>query len=134
MNIRPRDASLPSVELRHSPERGRGVFALVAMEAGTLIETCPVIEIAEEQVAALIQTNLSEYYFAWGGTGDSAAIALGFGSLYNHSAKPNAIYVKKPSQRVIEFISIVAIAAESEILVNYHGGYGDASPVWFEVR
>lgn len=114
--------------------RGRGVFARVPIDEGDLIESCPVIVVPEEQVAAMGGTILHEYFFQWGGTRDAGAIALGFGSLYNHARDPNAFYVRRLEDSILEFRAIRAIAAGEEITVSYHGGFGDKGPVWFEIQ
>lgn len=108
------------------------MFALEAIDEGALIEECPVIVISEPEVAAIRPTTLGDYYFTWGGTGDEGAIALGYASLFNHSAEPNAMYVKKRTTRTIAFHALRRIAAGEEITVSYHGGFGDRGPVWFQ--
>jgi SET domain-containing protein len=126
--------SVPRVYVAQSPERGRGVFAAEDIAEGTMIEECPVIVVPGAEAEDLMRTALRDYRFLWGPLGDDSAIALGNGSLYNHSNAPNALYVKKFQQRVIEFVAIADIAKDEEITVSYNGGIGDRSPVWFEVR
>lgn len=123
-----------NVEVRESEGRGRGVFALSPILAGTLIEEVPVVVIPPEDLAHVCETVLQSYHFVWGGTGDASAIALGYGSLYNHAHDPNAMYVKKFAARTIAFVALRDIAAGEEITVSYNGGIGDDRPVWFEVR
>jgi hypothetical protein len=52
-------------------------------------------------------------------------MVLGFGSLYNHSYTPNATYVKKPDERVVEFVALQDIGSSEEITVNYNNGDPD---------
>lgn len=120
--------------VRESPGRGRGVFAGVPIEEGESIERCYVIVIPEEQLQHLGNTILHEYFFQWGGTRDAGAIALGYGSLYNHSNEPNAMYVRKIEEGILEFVALRDIRAGEEITVSYHGGFGEKTPVWFEIR
>lgn len=122
------------LEVQHAPGRGRGVFALVAFAEGEVIESCPVIPIPEEEVDAVGRTVLGNYFFKWGGTGDEGAVALGFGSLYNHTNDPNAMYVRKYELFVIDFVALRPIAIGDEITVSYHGGFGQKTKVWFEVK
>lgn len=124
---------MPLLEIREVPGKGRGVFALEAIPEGTVIEECPVIVVPEEELQLLGATILSNYFFRWGPCEDEAAIALGYGSLYNHAREPNAVYVRKYEARVLAFVSLREIKASEEITVNYHGGFGDRSPPWFEV-
>ena len=121
------------VYVAESRQRGRGVFAAESIAEGTLLEVCPVIVIPGPETDDLMRTALRDYRFLWGALGDDSAIALGNGSLYNHSNTPNALYVKKFALRVIEFVAIADIAKDEEITVSYNGGIGDHSPVWFEV-
>jgi SET domain-containing protein len=56
----------------------------------------------------------------------------GYGSLYNHSYRPNARYVDLAGRTKL-FTAIRDIAAGEEITVNYNGEPGDETPVGFEV-
>ncbi len=68
--------------------------------------------------------------YAWGlGT---VALALGYGSLYNHSYEPNARY-EASRRRTKIFVALRKIATGEEITINYNGEPGDRSPVWFEI-
>ena len=124
----------PLVVVRSTHDKGRGVFAARKIPAGTSIEACPVIVIPPEEVEILGKTVLGNYHFQWGGLSEASAIALGFGSLYNHAHDPNAMYVKKYEAREIEFVSLRDIDEGEEITVSYNGGLGDDRPVWFEVK
>ena len=129
----PLGAMVP-LTVRMTEARGRGVFAAARIAEGTLIERCAVIVVPPEEVEILNRTRLGNYHFQWGGTRDASAIALGFGSLYNHAHDPNAIYVRRFEDEVIEFVSLRAIAEGEEITVSYNGAIGDDRPVWFEVK
>jgi uncharacterized protein len=122
------------IKLGASEARGRGVYAAVDIAEGELIEECPVVVIAPDEVGHLQKTALRDYFFVWGGVGDAAAIALGYGSLYNHAREPNAMYVRKHEAHSIAFFAVRAIRAGEEITVSYHGGFGDRGDVWFDVR
>ena len=85
MAIRQSDA----VEVKRARGKGRGVFARRAIRKGEVFETCPVLVVP----AAAIEdysTGFGPYVFEWGE--GKVALALGFGSLYNHSYRPNARY------------------------------------------
>src|SRR6266480_7580798 len=83
--------------------KGRGVFALAKFAKGEVIETAPVILIPAEQWHHIEPTVLALYIYNFGPTAaqEHAAIALGYGSLYNHSFKPNAKYIKDWDEQVI---------------------------------
>lgn len=122
------------LEVLNTVGRGRGVFARVPIAEGDVVEDCPVIVVPEEQVEAMGGTILHEYFFKWGGTHDAGAIALGFGSLYNHSDSPNAMYVRKYALDMLTFVALRDIAPGEEITVSYHGGFGEKGPLWFDQK
>ncbi|WP_067074906.1 SET domain-containing protein [Methanoculleus horonobensis] len=112
--------------------RGRGVFARRDLAAGELIETCPVVVLggADEQ-ELLDKTHLFDYYFAWG---ELAAVALGYGSLYNHSYHANADHVCDLLQGAIRISAHRPISKDEEITINYGGPADCPDPVWFDAE
>ena len=60
------------------------------------------------------------------------AVALGYGSLYNHSYTPNAHYVDVDQCRK-RFVALRDIEAGEEITINYNAVPDDRSDVGFEV-
>ncbi len=116
--------------IANSHGKGRGVYTDNRIERDTVIEECPVLEIPHEEVELLELTMLNNYYFAWGKDQKQAALALGLGSIYNHSYTPNAIYRPRESEQVIEFVAIRKILANEEITINYNGSPNDQSPLW----
>lgn len=114
--------------IRPAPGKGRGVFTTRPIARGALIEQAPVVVIPEGQWEKFEKTILFHYYFSWG---RDSALALGFGSLYNHSYQPNAKFVRRFKEEIMEFVALREIAAEEEILINYNGDPADDSPLWF---
>jgi hypothetical protein len=111
------------VEVRRVKGKGRGVFARRLIRRGEVIERTPVLMLPAGAA-------LGDYCFEWGeGTW---ALALGYGSLYNHSYSPNARYDDLNSRTKV-FTALRDIDAGEEITVNYNGDPEDRSPVWFEV-
>ena len=111
---------------------GMGVFAAQEIEAGAVIEICPVILFPKAELAAVRQTVLDDYYFDWGDDGEWFAFALGNGSLYNHSYEPNADYGMDFENKTIDIYCLHDIAAGEEIFINYNGSPEDRTAVWFE--
>jgi uncharacterized protein len=111
---------------------GTGVFASQDIEVGDMIEICPVLLFPKEQLVHFQQTVLDDYYFDWGDNDDFYAIALGYGSLYNHSYVPNAEYDMDFDSNTIDIHCIKPISAGHEIFINYNGYPEDQTPVWFE--
>ena len=61
------------------------------------------------------------------------AIALGYGSLFNHSDTPNAEFNLDLDAENIHFLATEDIAAGIEITTNYRAGRPD-QPLWFDVK
>jgi SET domain-containing protein len=122
-----------ALTIKESPGRGRGVFAARAFNPGDIIEVCPVIVLSPEDAHRLDPTALYSYYFGWSPDNTGGAIALGYGSLYNHSDTPNAAYHRDEAARAITITALRPIAAEEEILITYNFGSTGAKP-WFEAR
>lgn len=115
-----------------SDVHGKGVFAAGPIPEGGVIEVCPVLLFPKAQLAAMRQTILDDYYFDWGDDDSQYAIALGYGSLYNHAYEPNADYEMDFENETIDFYALRDIAPGEEIFVNYNGAPGNRSKVWFE--
>ena len=111
---------------------GRGVFASGDIAKSELIERCPIIFLTKEDYPLVKKTTLLNYYFL-NEEENRSAIALGFGSLYNHSYEPNATYEKHLEDGHIDFIAIRDIGRDEEITVNYnYGDPNDRSRLWIE--
>lgn len=113
---------------------GRGVYARRDIKKDEIIETCPVIEAPKHDMSNLRESILVTYFFYFGKNKERLAIALGFGSIYNHTHKPNATYKIKHAEKTIDFIALSDINKDDEITVNYnYGNPKDKNPLWFEV-
>ena len=111
---------------------GRGVFARVAIKKGEIVERCPVIEIPEHEASSINESTLVTYIYYLGKNKQRLILALGFGSIYNHSYLPNALYKEKYKEKVLEFIAIKSIKKNEEITIDYcQGNQKDTSPLWF---
>ncbi len=119
------------VLVRNIRGKERGVFARRPIEKGEVIERVPVIVLQAEEVGEYPkERGLGAYVFEWGrGT---VALALGYGSLYNHSYEPNARY-NFPGRRTMHFVALRKIASGEEITVNYNGEPSDRRLVWFKI-
>jgi SET domain-containing protein len=120
------------LDVRTVPVKGRGVFALRSFSPGERIESAPVIVVPAAEWPLIEKTVFFHYSYSWGPRLEHAAVALGCGSLYNHSYAPNAEYVRRLAEERIDFLALREIAAGEEITINYNGAAGDPSPLWFE--
>ncbi len=116
--------------IMETERKGRGVFCAVDIPIGSIIEISPVIILDSTDTKKIHQTKLHDYYFLWGDT--HSAIALGFGSLYNHNENPNADYQMDFEGKNIIFSAMTAIKAGQEICINYNNGDLKQTELWFE--
>jgi uncharacterized protein len=127
--------SFPSIYCKDTAAKGRGIFAADEIEADVVIEKCPVILVETPQEINLIRcSSLANYAFRWVTEEDVITIALGYGSLYNHSSKNNARYKMNKEDNTIDIIALRAIQPEEEITISYVGSTGKDPKDWFEAR
>lgn len=119
--------------IKDTQKYGRGVYATRYIEMGQLIEISPVIVSPKEESEHLENTIFSNYCFYWGREKEDRAIALGYGSLFNHSYTPNAMFICNEHNLTIRFYAIKHIKSDEEITINYNGNPNDKSPLWFDV-
>jgi len=115
---------------------GRGVYAKRDIKKGEIIERCPIIEVSKHDTSNLKESVLVTYFFYFGKNKERIAMALGFGSIYNHTDKPNAIYKIKPKEKIIDFIALTDIKKDEELTFNYYNSSNlkdKKNPLWFEV-
>lgn len=122
---------LPFLYFGPSPLGGRGVFTARDITSGALIEICPVLVLPAEELAVIHGTRLHDYYFLWGEDQQQCAIALGFGSLYNHASDPNAETVIDYEKETIDIYGLREIPAGEEITISYNRGAEEEFPLWF---
>ena len=117
------------------------MFALREIPAGTVIERVPVILIPHEQVfgdsvaVREASARISWYVFGWDGMTKRryVALALGYGSIYNHSYTPNARFEREPPD-VLGFVATRQIAAGEEITINYNGERTEPRELGFDAH
>ena len=103
--------------IQSTKAKGRGVFATCDINAGTLVESCEVLNLPRPAK----NSELDHYVFKYG---RRALLALGNGSLYNHSEDPNCEYWF--DNRNMHFVLTRAVRHGHEITINY------GQELWFE--
>ena len=121
-------SALPFLYVAPDTHGGRGVFTGAEILEGTTIELAEVLLLSAADRAVVHKTSLHDFYFQW--DGDRAAIALGYGSLYNHSDKANTIFELDYDFKQIRFIALRDIASGEEIMTNYRAGEPEMK-LWF---
>ena len=122
----------PGLYFAPSGKHRYGMFCTEDIAYDSVIEICPVILLPPDQAKQIIRGYiLYEYYFEW--KKESIAIALGYGSLYNHAADPNAEFQPDYKNQYIIFKALRDIPAGTEITVDYHAGNPNEK-VWFDVN
>ena len=129
----------PHVRLAQSPVAGRGVFAKVDLAADLVVEVAPVLLLhrAEGDHAG----TLARYVFEWDVDLDETAyaMALGWGSMFNHSATPSCRYLRADDDETIAglagpttlveghlapalvFVTVRPVPAGEELTIDYSG-------------
>ncbi|KKQ91985.1 MAG: hypothetical protein UU16_C0013G0014 [Candidatus Woesebacteria bacterium GW2011_GWA2_40_7] len=116
------------------PNAGRGVFAKCNIKKGEIIERCPIVEIPSGDTSKLNESVLVAYFLYFGKKKERLALMLGFGSIYNHSDKPNATFKIRSKEKIVEFVALKNIKKDEEITFDYRHGSLKKSPLWFENR
>src|SRR5581483_10085101 len=103
------------MKVKVSRGRGRGVFATTEIRRGAIFHRCPVVIFHESEVGK----GIENYVFGW--DTDRLALALGYGSLFNHSESPNAEYLLEADNKLPEiyFKARKNIRVGEEIFIDY---------------
>jgi hypothetical protein len=115
--------------------RGRGVFSTRDIEAGEIVEVCPVLVLAGGFKD--LPMELRRAVFAWGeltGGPDANVIALGYGGIYNHANPANLKYDADAEARCMVFCAAQDIPAGTEMTINFNrldGGTTSDDDSWF---
>lgn len=124
----------PSLYIKKIKGKGRGVFSNLPLKKNCLIERCPLLVIPFEDFDYVHATQVVNYSFFLNKKEKILALALGFGSLYNHSFECNADHIIDKENLTIDFIALDDIDTNVEITINYNGDPDNKSIEWFETR
>jgi len=108
-------------------EKGRGVFALVNIKKGDVIETAPVIPVSKESVVENGEAP-DGYLLEWDGLyeNEEFCMPLGYIMMYNHSDDPNITMDQDFEHETMLAIALRDIKAGEELCWNYN------CEIWWE--
>lgn len=111
------------LEVKQSLGRGLGVFATYPILQNEVFEITPLLDLGVDYESEV----LYDYRFMYPKEGDNQTyvVALGYGSLYNHSDQNNADW-RECGDMLFEFYALKNIRAGEEIYLCYGG------PEYFE--
>ncbi|HEY2909843.1 MAG TPA: SET domain-containing protein-lysine N-methyltransferase [Gemmataceae bacterium] len=110
------------VEIRDADGMGRGVFAATQIPADTLLFSDPLMMIPEEQcpVGSLLDTIV----FMWSVVMEDGlkqnALALGMGTVLNHSKLPNVIVYFEQNPDRLDFYALRDIEPGEQLTHDYN--------------
>jgi hypothetical protein len=104
--------------VKKAGNKGRGIFATATILPYEVIEIAPYIKVPAQDYDSVGDSMLQYYWYAIGNS-NAHAIGLGYTSLYNHDAKPNAEYTLNHSKRIITITSCKKIVTGKEICIDY---------------
>lgn len=104
-----------------SSVHGYGVFANETIFEGEIIEETPLTDLGIKKGES--SSLMIDYRFNWpqgsGGNWDKQVLSWGYGSLYNHSERPNAFWRSNIERETFEFVASRNINKDEEIFVWY---------------
>ncbi|CAL5220854.1 g2939 [Coccomyxa viridis] len=117
----------PCYRVRETPYTGeakaRGVFAARSIRRGELVETAHCIYISKQEYDQHMRHTVLEHYL-FSSRGEYF-LALGVGSLFNHSCRPCLDYRVLRDQLVITYTAARDIQEGEELTITY-------GKIWFE--
>ncbi|MGH8601962.1 MAG: SET domain-containing protein-lysine N-methyltransferase [Gammaproteobacteria bacterium] len=115
---------------------GRGIYASRSISPGGIVEISPVILVSGDFDD--LPTEIRHIVFNWNVLAKMSgfhAIALGYGSMYNHSNPANLRYDACGNGQFLRFIAVSQITKDTELTVNYNAleGYPTSDKdTWFD--
>ena len=79
----------------------------------------PVVPVGRRFVRKCVGEALDRYLFWWPGPKHVAAVCLGYGAVFNHSADPNAHFSPRAATADIVFRAARTIRKDEQIFVDY---------------
>ncbi|KAG0302274.1 hypothetical protein BGZ97_002421 [Linnemannia gamsii] len=106
-----------TLQIQDCGEKGRGVVTTVVIPARTVIDISPILLFPSEEYSTHGQyTQLDHYTYRWKG---GMALALGLGSMFNHSRTPNVGFQRDFDNGLIRYSTLREIQIGEELCISY---------------
>jgi hypothetical protein len=113
------------ITVKDSPIHGLGVFALVDIAVGEIIERCPYLVINDTDIAE--ENRLNDYLFNSPNEEGDYLVIMGCAMMYNHDDDPNAEWeIDDDDNRFVRFTALKAIKAGEEVTQSYGSEYWES--------
>jgi len=96
---------------------GHGVFTNSDLTPGQVVEISRLISF--DNRIHRVRHPFADYFFRMDESRKISGLALGFGSLYNHSEDPNVRYKIDRDRELITYITCKHVKAGSELYISY---------------
>jgi SET domain-containing protein len=114
------------ITVKTTKKFGRGVYAKTRIRRGAIIERSPLVILPKNEVD---ETELVDYCFDW--ARNKVALALGTGSLFNHSFDPNAEWEEDKKKMQMVFQATQTIQQGEQIFINYGYPLSEVNRPWY---
>jgi len=108
---------MSNIVVKNTKKYGRGLYAVRDFKKGEIVEVAPVVVIDKMDADTIETTMLNLYVFEWNKS--SSALALGHGSLFNHSNKSNVCYMNSFRAKEIVFMTTRKIKKGEQLFIDY---------------
>ncbi len=97
--------------------KGWGAFCPRKIPKGTVFDVTTLLVLTAKEAKLMSGSSLEPYWYEFGTKG--RAIALGLGSIMNHSDKPNCSYHFSKKRRTLRFFALQDIPPNEELTHDY---------------
>ena len=104
------------IEVKKTKRFGRGLYASKNIRSSQLLFEDPVLILTATECRHNKHTIIERYQYDWNG---GSAIALGNGSLFNHSAEANVVFKQDYRRNKMVFKSTRPIKAGEQLFIDY---------------
>ncbi|KAF8945008.1 hypothetical protein BGZ47_003398 [Haplosporangium gracile] len=106
-----------TLQIQDCGAKGRGIVTTVVVPARTVIDISPILLFPSEEYSTHGQyTQLDHYTYRWKG---GMALALGLGSMFNHSSTPNVGFQRDIDNGLIRYSTLREIQVGEELCISY---------------